>query len=189
MGLFLFLIFYGIITHMKISVDKIYEFHRVRTACHIASVNYFANILGYQFPEHDNDKNTEPMRTGYAYKNYAAYHPKYTLPDNYEELFHVAHQTHHEHATHHVQFYGNDAARIPDVHLIEMICDWFSANFEQNYIQHIDEYENVAAWFAAKMAQRNWSPAQLKTIRESCAILERERDIDVLMKIWEPVIN
>ncbi len=174
---------------MKISVDKIYEFHRVRTACHVASVNYFANILGYQFPEHDNDKNIEPMRTGYAYKNYAAYHPKYNLPDNYAELFRLAHKTHHEHASHHIEFYDGDVSRIPDVHLIEMICDWFSANFEQVFIQHDCEYATVKEWLDMKMAHLNWSDAQLKIIHEASELLEHERDNDALMKIWEPVIN
>ena len=172
---------------MSILVDNIYEFHKVRTACHVASVNYFANILGYQFPEHDNDKNIEPMRTGYAYKNYAIYHPKYKLPDNYVELFDAAHRTHHEHASHHIEFYDGDVSRIPDICLIEMICDWFSANFEQVFILNDHKYETVMAWVNAKMARKNWSDAQLKTIRETVKILERERDTDALVKIWGKV--
>ena len=174
---------------MSISVDKIYEFHKKRTACHVACVNYFAGLVGYHFPEHDNDKNTEPMRTGYAYKNYAGYHSDYKLPQNYDDLFEVAHATHHSHATHHIDFYGGDVTRIPDVCLMEMICDWCSANFEQVYILHDYEYESVSQWFDAKMAWYNWTPAQLKTIRQTIAFLDREKNVDDLKKIWAPVTD
>ena len=174
---------------MNISVDAIYDFHRVRTACHVASVNYFAGLLGYGFPEHDNDKNVEPMRTGYAYKNYANYHPEYNLPDNYEDLFRNAHATHHAHAPHHIQFYNKNVSDVPDVHVIEMVCDWFSANFEQNYILHDYEYESVSAWFDAKMAHLGWSDAQRKMIYDAINFLERRADISELMKIWNPVVS
>ena len=172
---------------MRISVDTIYEFHKVRTACHVASVNYFAGLLGYHFPEHDNDKNIEPMRTGYAYKNYSGYHPEYKLPENYDELFDLAHSTHHAHATHHIDFYGGDVSRISEICLIEMICDWFSANFEQVNILHDSEYATVMEWFDANMAGKGWSGAQLKTIRDTVKFLEHTTDIDSLMKIWKPV--
>ena len=172
---------------MKVSIDKIYEFHKKRTACHVASVNYFAGLLGYQFPEHDNDKNAEPMRTGYAYKNYATYHPEYNLPDNYAELFGVAHKTHHEHASHHIESYSGDVSRIPDVCLIEMICDWFSANFEQVFIQHDLTYATVKSWLDMKIAHLNWSDAQLQIIHETSELLERTRDNDVLVRIWEEI--
>lgn len=173
---------------MSISVETIYEFHKVRTACHVASVNYFAVLIGYHFPEHDNDKNTEPMRTGYAYKNYSEYHPEYKIPDNYSELFDVAHKTHHEHATHHIEFYNGDVSKIPDVQVIEMVCDWFSANFEQVFVLRDYEYRTVIEWFDATMSDKNWSESQLKTIHETSEFLEKATNTDALMQIWSPVI-
>ena len=159
----------------------------MRTACHIACVNYFAELLGHHFPEHDNDKNTEPMRTGYAYRNYATYHPEYNLPDNYNELFDVAHKTHHEHASHHIEYYHGDVAQIPDVCLMEMICDWFSANFEQVVILRDCEYKTVTEWFDAKLSHLNWSDAQLKTIREKIKFIAAHANHSDIMKIWSPV--
>lgn len=175
--------------HMKISVDTIYKFHRARTACHIACVNYFAVLTGHHFPEHDSDKNTEPMQTGYAYKNYASYHPEYNLTDKYVELFDAAHASHHEHASHHIEFYHGDVSKIPQIRLIEMICDWFSANFEQVNIIHDYEYETVSGWFDAKLSHLSWTAAQLKTISETIKLLEQKADRAELLKIWSPVAN
>ena len=36
---------------MKISVEKIFQFHHLRTQAHIDCLNYFAGLLGYHFPE------------------------------------------------------------------------------------------------------------------------------------------
>lgn len=172
---------------MNISVDTIYEFHRVRTACHVASVNYFADILGFHFPEHDNDKNLEPMRTGYAYKNYAKYHKNYNMLPMYSGLFEMAHAAHHRHASHHIEFYGGNVAMVPNVCLVEMICDWFSANFEQKYILHDGDFDTVHEWFNAKMRHHNWTRSQLKIISDAIDYIEQNMDIGTLMKIWEPV--
>ncbi len=172
---------------MKTPIETIYEFHEKRTACHISCVNYFAGLVGHHFPEHDNDKNIEPMRTGYAYKNYATYHPEYRLPSNYDELFRTAHDTHHNHASHHVEYYHGDVSRISDVCLIEMICDWFSANFEQVFILHDHEYESVTQWFDAKISHLGWTAIQLKTIGETVKLIERQLNHDDIMKLWLPI--
>ena len=174
-------------TDMNIPLDKIYEFHKLRTSCHIASVNYFADLVGYHFPEHDNDKNIEPIRTGYAYKNYASYHFEYKMPDNYSELYELAHTIHHMHAPHHIEFYAGDATKISDTCLIEMICDWFSANFEQVNILNDYEYKSVSDWFNAKMSNYNWTPVQLKIIHDVIEKLQRESDSNNLMRIWSTI--
>ena len=174
---------------MNVSVETIYNFHRVRTACHVASVNYFAGLLGYHFPEHDNDKNIEPIRTGYAYKNYAKYHKNYNILPAYEGIFTTAHATHHAHASHHLEFYGGDVSHVSRVCLIEMICDWFSANFEQIYILGDIEYSCVSTWFDATMAHLNWTPQQLKMIRETIEFLGRVADKSELMRMWAPALE
>ena len=172
---------------MNVPIETIYEFHKTRTACHIACVNYFAELFGHHFPEHDNDKNTEPMRTGYAYKNYSSYHPEYKLLNKYVELFDAAHAVHHEHASHHIEYYHGNVAYIPHDCLMEMICDWFSANFEQVFILCDCKYKTVTEWFDAKMAHLNWTAAQLKTIREKIKFIEAHANHNDIMKIWAPV--
>ena len=64
---------------MRIDLNDIFDFYELRLKCHVKSVNYFASILGYHFPEHDNDKNHEPIRTGYAYVFYKNYHKNFYL--------------------------------------------------------------------------------------------------------------
>jgi len=186
--LFVFPFFYDRIGGMNIPIADIYEFHRVRTACHIACMNYFAGLLGYHFPEHDNDKGIEPMRTGYAYKNYANYHPDYNLPDNYEELAKIAISTHHEHASHHVDFYNGDVSQIPDIHVIEMVADWASANFEQLYVLRDCPYNTVLEWFNAVMGNKNWTETQLNMIHTAMKTIEEKMDKDAVMKIWKPTL-
>ena len=110
------------------------------------------------------------------------------MPDNYRELFALAHKTHHEHATHHVQYYGFNAELIPEVCLMEMICDWFSANFEQVFILHDCEYESVTEWFDAQMAHINWTGTQLKMIHKMIELIENRLNHDDIMKIWAPIL-
>ena len=174
---------------MNIPVEDIYDFHRVRTACHIECMNYFAGLLGYHFPEHDNDKGVEPMRTGYAFRNYANYHPGYNIPEKYDDLAKVAIATHHEHASHHIDFYDGDVTKVPNVHLIEMVADWASANFEQLYVLHDCPYEKVIDWFNAVMADKGWTESQLQTIQDAIAFTEKHMDYDSVMEIWQPAIE
>jgi hypothetical protein len=152
-------------------------------------VNYFAGLLGYHFPEHDNDKNTEPMRTGYAYKNYASYHPEYKLLDKYVALFDVAHSAHHAHASHHIEFYGGNVAQIPDICLVEMVCDWSAANFEQVSVMGDCEYNATLEWFNAQMAHLNWTDAQMDIIHSALDKIAQNRDDQKIMKIWAPVLE
>ena len=72
---------------MYIPVEKILDFYEKRTCAHIKSVNYFAGLIGYHFPEHDNDKMTGTIRTGYAHITYAKYHPEFTVTQTQRELY------------------------------------------------------------------------------------------------------
>ena len=66
---------------MNIPIEEIINFHIKRTNCHVQTLNYFAQILGYHFPEHDSDKYKEPYIFGYAYCNYAKHHKGEFRPD------------------------------------------------------------------------------------------------------------
>ena len=90
---------------MHIPVETIIDFHHKRTQCHIDCVNYFAGLLGYHFPEHDNDKNKNPIQIGYAYVNYAKYHCAHLLPAQ-QDAFRYACQEHHKNNLHHIE-HGN----------------------------------------------------------------------------------
>ena len=87
---------------MKIDTNDIFKFYETRIACHVRSVNYFASLLGYSFPDHDKDKILEPLRTGYAYIFYNKYHPELRLLETYFELCNDAREAHYKHAPHHI---------------------------------------------------------------------------------------
>ena len=63
--------------YMKIDINEIFTFYELRIKSHVEAVNYFASLLGYHFPEHDSDKVTEQIRTGYAYIFYKTYHKNF----------------------------------------------------------------------------------------------------------------
>lgn len=173
---------------MNIDVNDIYEFSRLRIACHVESVNYFAELLGYHFPEHDNDKNIEPMRTGYAYIIYAMYHKNFHLTPEHEQLCMDAKQNHHKHAAHHIQYYKN-IADIPDIRIYEMVSDWASANFEQKNIICIPGAICISDWFEQNRADVGWMPHQLDLINKSIQIINANTDEKIVRKIWEPVLE
>ena len=111
---------------MQIPIETINKFHFIRTQAHIDCLNYHAELLGYNFPEHDNDKNSGAMMIAYSYINYASYHPEYNIPEKYCELFRTMRDEHHATQPHHINYYSN-ASEISDITLIEMICDWIGA--------------------------------------------------------------
>lgn len=167
------------------------EFHYRRTAAHIDCLNYYAGLLGYHFPEHDNDKNHGPMRDAYAYVNYAKYHPEFSLSNARQALYHEMHAEHHRMQPHHIEHY-TDMTTVSDITLIEMICDWHSANFEQNYVSHEGGPTSVRDFFDCKLRNRadlKWSPHQLETIDEMIDFLAMYTNFDDVMAIWRPLLT
>jgi hypothetical protein len=177
---------------MKISVEKIFQFHRLRTQTHIDCLNYYAGLLGYHFPEHDNDKNHDTICTGYAYYNWAKYHPEYTMSPAHRELFELAKHEHHTHQPHHVWYYEN-TADIDDVTLIEIICDWHSASFEQRFITHEDPLDYDVRTFFEKNLMVNpklhWTTHQIELINSTIDFLEMYAEHDTILKIWLPLLD
>ena len=174
---------------MNINVNDIFDFYETRISCHIKAMNYFAELLGYHFPEHDSDKVIEPVRTGYAYIFYKTYHKNFHPTLEHEALCKDAQKIHHDHATHHIQFYNNKVNEIPDIRLYEMIADWSSANFEQMNIIHDKEAVPLEAWFNMKMAQLPWTEKQLEIIHKSFDLIAQSTDENTVIEIWKPVLE
>lgn len=172
---------------VNIDINDIFKFSELRIACHVRALNYFAGILGYSFPEHDNDKNVEPMRTGYAYIIYAAYHKNFRLLPEHEQLCLDAKKVHYQHAPHHVAHYQN-VTDIPDIRIYEMVSDWSSANFEQKYILCLKDTPDINDWFEQNHAKLPWTPHQLELIRKSLKIISEKTDIDTVRAIWQPAL-
>lgn len=165
-------------------MQEIFDFYELRIACHVKSVNYFAGLLGYHFPEHDSDKIKEPIRTGYAFVFYKTYHKNFCLSDDHEALCHDAKKTHHEHAPHHIEFYET-VTDIPDIELYEMVSDWASANFEQQNILHEPGTESLSDWFEKNMAKLPWTKHQLEIINKSFETIIEKADKKELLNIWQ----
>lgn len=183
---------YDIIPLMRISIETINKFHHARTQAHIDCLNYHASLLGYHFPEHDNDKHSGPMMIGYSYKNYNKYHPEYNIPETNMELFRKMNAEHHISQTHHLEHYS-DVSEISDITLIEMVCDWFSANFEQRYLTHEDANDlSVRKWFDTQLRHNpkyKWSQKQIDLICSTIDFLEMYANYDEIMKIWQPLLS
>lgn len=173
---------------MNINIKDIFDFYEMRIKCHVESVNYFASLLGYHFPEHDNDKIKEPIRTGYAYVFYDTYHKNFCLTPEYTALCKDAWRIHHEHAPHHIQYYKH-VSEIPDIHVYEMVADWASANFEQMNIIHDPDSIPLQTWFDNKMANLGWTKHQLDIIKKSFEIIKENTDPEKVKKIWKPLLQ
>jgi len=176
---------------MKVDVSYIFKFYETRLKCHVTAVNYFASLLGHSFPDHDGDKNKEPIRTGYAYVFYNKYHPDgglLYLKKDYAELCKDAQNEHHKHATHHVQYYSN-VSQIPDVRLYEMISDWASANFEQTNILGDTQTPCLEKWFDNNMAHLPWTEHQIDIINKSFKIIREKTDKNKVISIWDELVK
>ncbi len=168
---------------MQTPIETIRDFFRRRTAAHIAALNYFAGLLGYHFPEHDNDKHREPCLTGYAYWVWAQHHPHCTLLPQQEQIFRDARDEHHRMQPHHIEHYAS-VRDIPKIVLTEMICDWHSANNESLYLHESPTYPHVIDWFNACCGHLDWSDDQRKYITDTCEFLSQNADPDVVTKLW-----
>lgn len=175
---------------MRIPIEKILSFHERRTQSHVDCVNYFAGLIGYHFPEHDNDKMLGTIRTGYAHIIYRKYHPEFTVTPTQRELYHLAHDEHHKDQPHHLEHYNNDVSRISDMTLIEMICDWHSASFEQRFITHEDSIGyTVYDFFVTHLHHLNWSEHQCGLIHEMLEFLDMYTSHQDVMSIWAPLLQ
>lgn len=172
---------------MKIDVKDIFDFYELRIKCHIESVNYFASLLGYQFPEHDSNKTHEPIRTGYAYTFYSKYHKNFYLRPEHSELCEKAKDDHHKHSAHHIEYYTN-VSDIPDIILFEMLSDWASANFEQKNIIKDNNYMSLREWFKS-ISSLPWTEYQLNIINSTFDIFETKADVTQIIRIWKPVLS
>lgn len=171
---------------MNIPIETIIDFHKKRTQCHVDCVNYFAGLLGYHFPEHDNDKNKNPVQIGYAYVNYANYHHANLLPAQ-QDAYQYAHDEHHKNNAHHIEHYKKPS-EIPQISLIEMICDWESANFEQRNVLHDTTLDTTIDWFN-HIRNIGWSPEQQKFIEETIQKIDGLAKYDDIIKIWKPLFD
>ncbi len=173
---------------MNIDLNEIFDFFETRIKCHVESVNYFAGLLGYHFPEHDRDKIVEPMRTGYAYIFYGKYHKNVHLLPQQFELCHEAKLLHHDHSAHHIEHY-KQVREIPDVRLYEMVSDWASANFENMDVLGTPDAVPLTQWFDKNMSDFCWSEHQLEIIEKSFEIFESKTDKNKLLDIWKPLVE
>ena len=173
---------------MNINVKDIFDFYETRIACHVKSVNYFAKILGYEFPNHDSYKVNEPIRTGYAYLFYKKYHDDFNLTDEYYKLCQDVQKMHHEHVPHHLQYYKN-AKDVPDIRIYEMVSDWASASFEQRKIMSDSDCPKLIDWFNQNRAQNNWSEHQLEIIYKAFETIANNTDENAVRQIWVPLVE
>lgn len=181
---------YDTIHNMLIPIEKILDFYKLRTKLHVQSMNYFAGLIGYHFPEHDNDKTSGTILTGYAYKVYAKYHPECVMTKAQNDLYKSAQIEHHKTQPHHIEYYNNDVSRISDMTLIEMICDWHSASFEQRFITHEDSIGyTVYDFFVTHLNHLDWSEHQYGLIHEILEFLDMYTNHNDIMKIWSPLLN
>ncbi len=169
-------------------MNDIFDFYENRIKCHVESVNYFADLLGYHFPEHDGDKIIEPIRTGYAYVFYNKYHKNFHLTDDMVALCKDAQNIHHKHASHHVEAY-KDVKDIPDVHLYEIVSDWASANFEQINIIKEQDALYLQPWFNKEMSNLGWTKHQMDIIQKSFDIFDKQTDKNKVKAIWQPLLE
>ena len=175
---------------MHISSKTLYDFHTRRTTAHINCLNYFAGLLGYHFPEHDNDKHSDTIRTGYVYYNYAKYHPDYTFTSAQQELFEFARREHHYTQPHHFEYYS-DVRNISDITLVEMVCDWHSASFEQRYLTHEDPMDyTVRDWFNLLIQDKYpFTQHQIDFIYQLIDFLDMYTNHDDAMRCWLPMLE
>jgi hypothetical protein len=74
-----------------------------------------------------------------------------------------------------------------------MVCDWFSASFEQRYLTHEDPDDlSVLKWFNTQLRNNpkyKWSQKQIDLICSTIDFLEMYANYDEVIKIWLPLLS
>ncbi|MDR1026856.1 MAG: DUF5662 family protein [Rickettsiales bacterium] len=160
---------------------------RARTAAHIASVNYFANLIGLSFPDHDASKFKEPEHD--AYVVYSRRFGDNPIPPTEAEAAAARAAKRHHWTTnpHHAQFYA-DVSEMPEIRMIEMACDLSAVNKEANmkrYGGKGDEYSS-ATDYLERVSFRDFAftIVQADFLRMTAARLERLFRAADFAKIW-----
>ena len=167
--------------------SEIIEFYKRRTGAHITALNYFAGLLGTRFPEHDSDKFSAPLLIPYALKNYSDYHPDFAWSDALEKESQCAWYKHHSSAAHHVESYA-DIADMPDTRITEMLCDWFTANNEQNLVQKRPVYCTIMDFYSRHaLPTFKFVPRQQTLILELIEELKVREDTEKFLEIWKDI--
>ena len=76
--------------------------------------------------------------------------------------------------------------------LVQMVCDWFSANFEQIYVLHEISPQSVMDYFDMFLRNKpglNWTAHQIDLIAQLCDFLDAYADFDTIMNIWRPLLD
>lgn len=165
-------------------LHDIIKYYELFYKCHLQTVNYFASMFGYSFPDHDSDKIQEPFKTIYACEMYNQCFPNHPIPNIYSTQFKDIKNLHHKTALHHVQHYSC-VSEIPDINLYEMISDWAAANFALRNIKQDKTILPLEKWFNNNMSQLPWTKHQIEIIKKSFQIIKTKTDRDKLMMIWQ----
>ena len=168
-------------------LKEMLEFYGVRTNAHINSVNYFGKIFGLSFAGHDLDKLSEPIMTPYAFKTWQNYHPAFTISDEMEDDVRAARVTHHVNADHHIEFYKN-ISEMPDDKVIEMVCDWQTANLENRHINKLREheavFENVTEFYLSVKDRWKFTEHQNELISIAINKIESKMKMEEFLALW-----
>ena len=110
------------------------------------------------------------------------------LTETQLELYRLAHDEHHKSQPHHLEHYNNDVSLISDITLIEMICDWHSACFEQRFITHEDSIgHTIYDYWTSNLSHLNWSTHQIALIQEMLEFLDMYTCHSDVLNIWSPL--
>ena len=69
-----------------------------------------------------------------------------------------------------------------------MVCDWESANFEQNHILKDTKFYTTIDWFGG-IRNIGWSKDQQKFIEETIKKIDLMSNYDDIIKICQPLID
>lgn len=85
---------------------------------------------------------------------------------------------------HHIEHYTS-MQDISNIALTEMLCDWHSANFEQNFITNENEFSSISDFFQKKMSKLDWSKKQLEYINMVIEKISTTSNYEEIKQIWE----
>ncbi|MDR2770380.1 MAG: DUF5662 family protein [Rickettsiales bacterium] len=116
--------------------DAMEEYFLRRLFRHRLSVNYFAELVGYHFPEHDASKLCRSEYSPYILRIWDLHVEPLPMSARQRASVSIAADHHYFFNPHHAQYWGAHTRSIPEPIMIEMSCDISAVHFEKELIRY-----------------------------------------------------
>jgi len=166
-------------------MNKKEAFFIKRTAAHIETVNYFAGLMGANFPLHDQSKYNPPERDAYILLSWAWANQGVALSKSEKLATKDAIQHHYAKNDHHPEHYNGNLDNMQWHHFIEMVCDWFAVGMEKTFSNDAIKFSAEEFYRQKALPKYKFPEEQQTLILSMIKEINSKTNLAAVASIWQ----